>query len=212
MKLIPVDWLAVKMDFVNGYKDEGGNIVKNPTLEQLSNRHSVKLATIRTRASREGWIAERKNIETRIFEANQKMRAATFREKGLEIDQATMEHVEQFNIIIRHKINDYIAQIKDYSERKKKNPKLRLRHPVSTFDLRALEQCQVMLVRLKGMLIGEGDEAFSNAAIPEDEFDEAEMQGIMAVFAEEVIRDHEQSKKFAALGMTYVSRTNPRLA
>ncbi len=82
-----VDWDVVRAEYVQGRGAEDG-MLERPTLEALAQDHGIPSGTLRNRAAREGWAAERNNFVTLLL---QKSREKTLEELAGKIAQTDLQ-------------------------------------------------------------------------------------------------------------------------
>ena len=79
------DWSKVKAEYVEGTRDDQGNIVW-PTLEQLAQRYSLSFSTVQKRAARERWAEERKIFGRKVEEARREKKSEALASEAAQFD------------------------------------------------------------------------------------------------------------------------------
>ena len=90
------DWTLIKRDYIQGYTDEDGNH-KCPTLEDLCERYSCSISTMKKRSANEKWSQERNLYGTKLEQKIQNRtmnlvasEAASFDSKSLTAADSTI--------------------------------------------------------------------------------------------------------------------------
>lgn len=98
-----VPWKLVKRDYMFGFQRVNGK-AKYATLVDLAQKYDVKLATLRTRALKEGWEAERDRYLDEVFQAAFQHKEKQLKSQILDFDERVFEISDEATKVLKDKL------------------------------------------------------------------------------------------------------------
>ncbi len=101
------DWDGLRLAYVQGR--ENGNGLEWPTLEHLAKEHDVPAPTIRSRAHRENWSAQRSDFHTSLIQKTREMTLEQLAEKASQLDLQAFSVARGAFIMAAKRLNQSLA-------------------------------------------------------------------------------------------------------
>ncbi|MCR4399114.1 MAG: hypothetical protein NUV93_09165 [Firmicutes bacterium] len=79
------DWARIKSEYVEGARDEAGNVIW-PTVEELARKHGISVFYAQRKAADEGWSKERQIYLKKIEEARREKKSEALASEAAQFD------------------------------------------------------------------------------------------------------------------------------